>query len=337
MLKGPASPIELAWPRHRETRLLRPAAGGVQTDDGMSECYQFDADDDALLRAAVTLLKKVASSETTKPAQLVSIAKLQHVLSVLPRVTSGVNVSVSVACPRHMFGEIKTFHWWGVAVEDCRLSISSGGHFYDPRTGGDTFTTMNWGAIPEEPTELADYRELLWMVPDVRSFPEGVASIDLSSGGYALEVTDSENPLLEEEDEKGGDEEADGEADEGLQDEEGAEPAADEGTRRGWSMTPVDDVEEQLAAIVDPDEVDATEPKHAYNAQKCDFCGCALERRGLFVDGRLRGDLMWGNMCAACFGSRGEGIGWGNGQLYARQPDGKWRMVAGWRSPNASA
>jgi hypothetical protein len=35
-------------------------------------------------------------------------------------------------------------------------------------------------------------------------------------------------------------------------------------------------------------------------------CGCALNERGLFVDGRLRGDLIWGNMCASCFAKRGE-------------------------------
>ncbi len=56
-----------------------------------------------------------------------------------------------------------------------------------------------------------------------------------------------------------------------------------------------------------------------------------LAQRGLFVDGRLRNDLMWGNMCAACFNSKGAGIGWGEGQLYARQPNGDWRMVAGFQ------
>lgn len=155
----------------------------------MNERYEFNAYDHALLRAAETLLKKVATAETTRPAELVSIAKLQHVLSILPRVTSGVEVSVSVACPRRIFGDIETMHWWEVAVEDERLSISSGGHFYRPSTGGDSFTTMSWTAIAEEPAELDDYRESLSMVPDVRSFPEGIASIDFSSGPGRCERT----------------------------------------------------------------------------------------------------------------------------------------------------
>jgi hypothetical protein len=65
----------------------------------VSEQYEFNPNDRDLLRAAEALLKKVAAADTTKPAELVSIAKLQHVLSVLPRVTSGVEVSVSVSCP----------------------------------------------------------------------------------------------------------------------------------------------------------------------------------------------------------------------------------------------
>jgi hypothetical protein len=46
---------------------------------------------------------------------------------------------------------------------------------------------------------------------------------------------------------------------------------------------------------------------------------------------------MWGNMCAVCFSSRGEGMGWGNGQLCVRQHDGDWRMVAGWRNSDTEA
>jgi len=296
----------------------------------MSERYQFDARDRALVEAAATLLKKVAFAEITTPAQLVSIAKLQHVLSALPRVTSGVEISVSVACPRRTFGDIETMHWWDVGVEQGRLSISSGGHYHHPQTGGDTFTTMNWEAVPEEGTELNDYRESLWMVPDVRSFPEAVASIDLAAGGYTLEITDEDNTLLEEDDQD--------EEDASVEDDEpGDEEESNENTESAWSITPIDDVEQRLASSVDADEVDANEPAYAYGVQKCDSCGCALSERGLFVDGRLRRDLKWGNMCAPCFATQGEAIGWGVGQLYARQCDGRWRMVAGWRTSDAGA
>jgi hypothetical protein len=212
--------------------------GESKRGEGMSEYYQFDANDDALLGAAVMLLKKAATADTTTPAQLVSVAKLQHVFSVLPRVTSGVDVSVLVACPRRHFGEIITHHWFELAVEGNRLEISSGGHFYQPSTGGDSFTTMSWTALPGELAELDDYRESLWMVPDVRSFPEGVESINLASGGYSIEVTDNDNALLEH-DGQAEDDKAGGEADERVGDEDDAERLADDQSPRNWSITPV--------------------------------------------------------------------------------------------------
>ena len=102
----------------------------------MSEGYRFDANDRALLRAAATLLNKVAEAKTTKPAQVVSVAKLQHAISLLPEVPSDIEVTVSVSSPRRNFDDIETWHWWEVAIEGERLSISSGGHFYRPSTGG---------------------------------------------------------------------------------------------------------------------------------------------------------------------------------------------------------
>jgi len=178
----------------------------------MSEGYQFDAKDRTLLQAATTLLNKVAEAKATKPAEVVSLAKLQHALSLLPRVPSDIEVTVSVSSPRRNFGEIETWHWWEVAFEGERLSISSGGHFYRSSTGGDSFTTMSWAAIPEEASQLDDYRESLWMVPDVRSFPDGVASIDFAVGGYTVEVTDEDNAMLGE-DESDVEEELDAETD----------------------------------------------------------------------------------------------------------------------------
>ena len=112
----------------------------------MNELYEFDSKDLELLSAAIILLKKVAGAATTRPAQLVTVAKLQHVLSTLPQVTTCVTASVSVCCPKHQFDEIETFHWWNFEVEGDQLRISSGGYFYRPSTGGDTFTTMTWPA-----------------------------------------------------------------------------------------------------------------------------------------------------------------------------------------------
>ena len=57
---------------------------------------------------------------------------------------------------------------------------------------------------------------------------------------------------------------------------------------------------------------------------------CALGDRLLRIDGRLKGEMMmWAHMCSSCFLASGEGLGWGDGQLFARKLDGSWLLVAG--------
>jgi hypothetical protein len=207
----------------------------------MPEHYSFNERDCALLTAAAALLKKVANAETLRPAELVSVAKLQHVLSILPRATHELEVTVSVVGPRRKFGEIETWHYWEIAIEQEQLSISSGGHLDQRSTGGDSFTTMSWTAVPEEPAAFADYRGTLWMVPDVQSFSEAVAAIEFASGAYRIEITDSDNSLLDE------DEDADENAYEaGPSSENLSQEANDEESdavvpnREPWQGTPLD-------------------------------------------------------------------------------------------------
>jgi hypothetical protein len=296
----------------------------------MSERYRFTHRDAELLWAASVLLRKVTGSGKIRPAQMVTLAKLQHILSVLPRTTEGVTASVSVSSAPRTFGEIETHHWWEFGIEDDRLKITCGGHFYRPSTGGDTFTTMIWEAIPGLPSVLEDYSEMHRIVPDLRSFAEGVDSIDLSSGSYSLAIDDNDNALLEDHDD---DELESADEIEETVEEESTDtsevPEAD--VEEPWSITPVDAFETWIATQVDPQQIDAREAAYSYGVEECGLCGCDLNNRGLHVDGRIRGNVMWSNMCAECFKNSGEGIGWGKGQLYARQPNGDWRLIAGFR------
>jgi hypothetical protein len=170
--------------------------GGNGTEAEMHERYNFDSGDWALVTAAGVLLKKVAAVAILRPAEMVSVAKLQYVFSLLPRVTLDLGVKISAIGPRCKFDEIETWHYWDIAIDGEQLSVSSGGHFYDPSTGGDSFTTMSWSATPGWAPVCQDYRGELWMVPDVQSFPEGVAGIDFASRPHRIEIADSDNALL---------------------------------------------------------------------------------------------------------------------------------------------
>jgi len=81
--------------------------------------------------------------------------------------------------------------FWSIeADEDGNLIISSGGYFYRPQTGGDTFTTMIWDASPGCRPELRDYLGNLAIVDDADTFKNEVKAMCLNDGGYELSVED---------------------------------------------------------------------------------------------------------------------------------------------------
>ncbi len=83
-----------------------------------------------------------------------------------------------------------------------------------------------------------------------------------------------------------------------------------------------------LKDAIDPATV--AKGKYYINPPKsCDICSTPLDGETFFSDGRLQGGLVWANMCADCCIYRGSGIGWGVGQLYRKESDGRWLMVGG--------
>jgi hypothetical protein len=282
--------------------------------------FAFSPQDMQMVNAARWLLRALMKARGIPAARLVSVAKLLHVFEKLPRATEGVAVEVQVAGPRRKHGEIETLHYWNVSVdEDCCISIWSGGHYYDPKTGGDSFLTYRWAMAPGSEREVEEHFASLKMVPDLQSFPDAVVAIDFEKEYLLTELTDDENPLLDDADAE------DEDVDEGDE-EEFAEPDAD---ADDWVVRPVTSAERDLASRVVGAEVDANEPGYAFSIEECGICNTSIASRALFVDGRFRDELMWGNLCAECFLERGAGIGWGTGQLFAKQDDGEWRLVAG--------
>lgn len=268
-----------------------------------------------IIAAARMLLDKVAKSGHLRPAELVSVGKLLHFLACLPRPTLGMNVEVGVFPPEKSFPSgVKTHHYWNVIVEGDLLSISSGGYYNAPGTGSDSFTSLTWEAVPGEEPDLRDYIDRLSIVPDIQPMSDAVQRLDLSDRRFSVEVVDPENEFLVDD--------GDSPEVEDLEDDEDSSDA-------GWLLSPQGPDEERLAAVVNAREVDTREPQHAFGVERCDVCGRILGECGVFVDGQLRGQSMWANMCSSCFSIRGDRIGWGAGQLYARQPDGGWRLVAG--------
>lgn len=278
--------------------------------------YKFSHEDDVIVSATCQLIDKLTQSKTLNPGQRISVAKAQYVLSRLPRFTEDLDLSVHITGPRRIFGEVETYHWWTVAIEGPQICVTGGGHFYRPSTGGDSFSTFRWATAPGCHSEYLDNLHTLAIVPDIAPFDVITDQIDFTKEKYEVEVTDAGNKFLANDDE-----------------DEASEDADDEDTPTlPLQVHPLDEADRSLAMMIDVAAVNQLPAEYAYGVERCDFCKRPESDFGLMVDGNvLGGGGSWANMCSKCFELKGEGIGWGKGQLYARQPTGSWRLVSGFQ------
>ena len=285
-----------------QTDPIEPSAGQNQEP----EVYVLSAGDQTIIEAAIQLLKKLVNAPFTQRAELFSVAKALQVLAALPIPAAlDVPLEIRLSGPRRWFGEHEIWHWLSVNIDEQSIQISSGGHFYRKSSGGDNFTCIEWHARPGSEPDCSVFLDRLQIVDDAKPLPEEVATLDLSEPGFTLQVSDEGNPLLLEPDGEPGD----------------PEPQGDE-----RALTPA---EERLAKLADEAEGRRRSECYANPPDTCDLCGCNLEERTFFVDARLREQVTFACLCAGCFFECGQGIGWGEGQLYKRQPGGDWLMVAG--------
>ena len=277
--------------------------------------YGWSNRDQSVVATAIQLLGKILRAPFTTPAQMASVAKLLHVLHRLPQRSVNMTLSIDLCGPRRRFGEHEIYHFWQMNVVDDEIEISSGGHFYRESTGGDTFTCMQWNAAPGFEPDYGDYLSGLQIVDDAQPYDQEVAALDLAQPGYKLDVSDDDNPLLTE----------DGDAEE--------EPVPESAPPGEAEYS---EAEQELAAMVDEEQARQRGCLYSPRPETCQFCGCDLNTRSFFVDGRVQASIAFASMCADCAIVHGAGIGWGKGQLYRRQTDGEWLLVAGFGPPDES-
>jgi len=175
-----------------------------ELEDGLYELYGVDL---TVVKAAIELLEKILCAPFITPAKITSVSKVLYVLKRLPERSSEIQVEISLTGPRQWFHTQEepheVYHWWTVEVESNGLiSICSAGHFYRRSTGGDTFISMQWSALPGYEADYKDFLPHLSLVDDARPFDLEVTLLDLSKPGYSISVEDEDNPLLEEEEEE---------------------------------------------------------------------------------------------------------------------------------------
>jgi hypothetical protein len=164
----------------------------------MNEPYRLNKADLQVLAAIDRLLKRLAASKSIRPAKLVSVAKVLHVLSRLPRVTEGVCVTIEISYQIKQEG-CGSSSVWHLFVGEDSMALSCGGSEYTEGVGSDLFTTMTWEAQPGERTDYDGSWDESWMERDDEGYSDpAVFAEDLC--GCKISIDDDDNPLLFDDD-----------------------------------------------------------------------------------------------------------------------------------------
>ena len=263
--------------------------------------YELTDRDWNIVLAVRRLLWKVVHSPLANAKQVEIVAKTIQKFECLPNVGENLDITIDLTGPLRIYGEHEITHSWQIMIDEHDLEVSSGGRFYRKSTGSDSFTCMTWTAAPGYQAELSDFSAYHQIVDDAMPFEPEIAKMDLSESGYILKVS--------------------------LKGEDLAEGSKLMGK---YAFLPSCENSEQIieerADFLKAQEVHHIVPD---GPSECDFCGRSFANRKYWIDGRIKDDILWANMCSGCFLQRGEGLGWGQGQLFAKQNGGVWLLVAG--------
>ena len=302
--------------------------------------YELHDGDFALLRVVDRILATLMKLSTVSWAQKATIAKMLHVTTRLPRPSGAHDLSVGFTGPRVRYGDAEIYFHLTVALEGETAAVTYGGHYYHPLSGGDSFTVFRWTADPESSADLADFRPSLEIVLQLVDPMFVLNGMHENLDAYELDLVDDENSML-------GDAESPEDLEDTLvfagaadEDDEVADDAEEEDEDHAETEDQADKDKHLVVSPITPEDAAllsrigaklyTKSAGGAYGVEVCDGCGVELASGGLFVDGSA-GSAGWGNYCSACALLYGAEIGWGKGQLYAQQPDGTWKGVAGFK------
>lgn len=260
--------------------------------------YRVSRADGQTIEAAKLLLWKTVRSRLVTPDDLMALARALKVLQELPAVSAPEKVSIELGGPAKRYEQKEVFPWWTITVDGTAISISSGVRHGGASADGEIELAFHWSIKPESESTARGVLAELGVYDEDIGFPAQVREIHLEEAGYRLRITSAEA----------------------------------EAERREKTEQPAAGVDESEVAISRHADFGKAAEKpqfHFSSPQRCNLCGIDLTVRSFFVDGQVGHSGEWRDMCSQCFFAKGAKIGWGKGQLYQRQPDGRWLLVGG--------
>lgn len=146
----------------------------------MPQKYRFDAEDKPVISEVDSLIRRLIYSARLQPAELVSVAKIWHVVVNLPSVNENVSVALELTANQEGHGRFKSF----------RFSVSDELHLECATRDG--LMTMEWHAYPGRSTEHDENWEAEW----VEHFYRSNDPLAFNPEECVITVEDEDNPLL---------------------------------------------------------------------------------------------------------------------------------------------
>lgn len=152
------------------------------------ELYVLEDLDRAVVGIAKQFLAKVILSPLVNESERKILYSIGERFDRLPELSEPFYAEVSVVGPRRRFADREIYHHWTIQVLDKELSFRSGGHFYRPSTGGDSFSSFSWVLVPGYQSDCWDYSDGLTMVDDAKPIGTAINDLDLTESGFEVEV-----------------------------------------------------------------------------------------------------------------------------------------------------
>lgn len=152
--------------------------------------FLLDRADWRIVRGLKTVLWQLTrSTKLSSARQLEAVAGVLGFLEELPRASREDDIEISLYGRRRKFKNgVEIFRYWTIRIEGQTLEVTSAGSYFNPATGGDSFTSQYWCVEPGCDPMFSDYRDDLWMVPYLGDLSDELAEMNLKKDGIEVEI-----------------------------------------------------------------------------------------------------------------------------------------------------
>jgi len=152
--------------------------------------FLLDREDWRIVRGLKKVLWQLArSAKLSSARQLEAVAGVLGFLEDMPRAEREDDIEISLHGRRKKFNNgVEIFRYWTIRIEGQVLEATSAGSYFNPATGGDSFTSQYWCVEPGCDPMFSDYRDDLWMVPYLGDLADELAEMNLKKDGVEVEI-----------------------------------------------------------------------------------------------------------------------------------------------------